>query len=226
MLRRELRRRRLVTCLAFMCVLGGCGSTNNGRLTERNAVVIGRGITAAARHFVVTVESPGERPVVPSAAGFTYGSGGCPASFMIVELGSNVSVGACLTGARADTTPSVTCASGYLRIQGLTNDDVRNVRLTLQGGKQVTSPVIQVPNKYGVPVGIFFQTLAARSPAPVTYSEWESNQKLRRVVHLPNIGRCVPGRSQRQSGFVGHNYVPDDTGPAPKSKTSTITVGG
>jgi hypothetical protein len=223
---RERRRRHLFICLAFVCGLGGCGSTSNYRPTVGNAVIIGGGVTAAARHFVVTIESPGERPVVPSAKGFTYGSGGCRASFTIVESGSNDSTGTCLTEARADTTPSVTCASGYLRIQALTKDDVSEVRLTLQGGSQVTSSVITVPGKYGVPVGIFFQTLAVRSPAPTTYTELDSNQKLRRAVSLPNIGRCVPRRSRRQRGFVGHDYIPYDRGPAPKSRTSTITVGG
>lgn len=167
LLRRGLRRRHLVACLAFLCGLAGCGSTYKSRPTAANAVIIGSGTTAAARHFVVRVESPGERPVVPSATGFTYGSGGCQVSFTIVESGSSDSTGACLTGARGDTAPSVTCASGYLRVQALVKGDVSDVRLTLRDGRQVTSAVIMVPGKYGIPVGIFFQTLAARSSAPV-----------------------------------------------------------
>jgi hypothetical protein len=222
---RGWRRRRLVTYLAIVCGLGGCGGTFNSRPTVGSAVIIGGGITAAARHFVVRVESPGERPVVPSATGFTYRSGGCPVSFTIVESGSNDSTGGCLTRARTDTAPSVTCASGYLRVQALTKSDVSDVRLTLPGGSQVTSSVIMVPGKYGIPVGIFFQTLAARSPVPMMYTELDANHKLRRAVSLPNIGRCAPSR--KQSGFAGHNYIPDDRGrPEPKSQTSTIRVGG
>ncbi len=168
-----------------------------------NAVLIGTGRTDAGTSFTAHAQLPsaGERS-------------SCTPNVSIEEPlpgGGEASHGAGACGPDAGREPIVACEEGQLRIQAVLPAAVRHATLMLSNGRQISSPVFEVPAAAGGPAGFYYQAVRGPSPVPVSLTELSEAGATLAVVHLAPVVECTRYPHKTLSGrrTLVHAHTPD-----------------
>jgi hypothetical protein len=150
------------------------------------------GISSAGRKFSVRIESPGLRTVrrvngVPVAS---EGQPGCGSYLTVKEQGAITTTGVCLSAGGGVGEPSVTCDAGYLKIELVTADGTRAVRVSLSNNRQVTRKVAAILAVDSERRGFYYDAFVGPTPYPVRLSELASNGGIVHGYSLPRITWC------------------------------------
>ncbi len=151
------------------------------------ATVIDRGRTAAGGRYEVLLMS---KPAASSRGG---GGSECPPGYPLsIRIVTTMEGGVSGCFSRGETRPasSVNCSGGLLTIEGRTGPAVREVRLRLSNGRQITTRPAIVPARLGGPLGLYYQVVRGPKPIPVSLTELNAKGRTLRVVKLPRIREC------------------------------------
>jgi len=175
---------------------------------QENGKLLGEGRTASGERFIVRLELPGpsgEHCRLPVDVEFrrSDGSGG----------GS----GTCLTTRRTRVFPSG-CSGEVTDMELGVPASVVRVRLTLRGGRRITSRVVHVSRRDGGPAGIYVQAVSGYRHYPLSLTELDRNGQIVRVVAFPAGQRC-----HREPDHIGPTFVGLVRGTAPGGEPFSIT---
>jgi hypothetical protein len=195
------------------------GVTSRAEAEEREqprkgSVEVGHGRTAAGASYTIWVE--------PRKTGAHSLTARCSINLGIEEhesastaqgersssFGSST---ACLSRSRPEP-PTATCVYGEFRVEAQTPARASRGRLRLSDGREITSPVAQVPSSLGGPAGFYYQVLREGSASPVSLTELDAAGKVLRVLKLPHQGRCKqPEREEapKETRTIARGPIPN-----------------
>jgi len=157
-----------------------------------DSVPIGTGRTDAGTSFIA-------RAQLPSASEHAS----CAPKISIEEPlagGGEANHSASDCGPDAGRRPAVACEEGQLRVQAVLPVGVRSATLTLSDGRQITSPVFEVPAAAGGPAGFYYQAVRGPAPIPVSLTELSEAGATLAVVKLEPVVECTRHPHKTLSG--------------------------
>jgi hypothetical protein len=165
------------------CAIALTGSPSAATPTAHTArpEILAHGVTAAGTTYRVAAER-GDEPL-------------CRARITITEDAPDgqFGSGSCFTGSVAEEF-SMTCPGDRVAIEAIVPPVTRKIRVRLADGRTLSSRVVELPDRDGGPLGVYFQAVPASGARPVSLIELDlRGRKLGRTHNLQSHSSCMRG---------------------------------